>query len=585
MTTPKRSIAIIGIGPRGSFALERLILELSKRKILRELHILLFDAGGQFGYGPVYGLNQNDANWLNISERVLLLERRPVIKFKDFDISSFPSYHDWIGEDLTTIQSKKIDIYPVRSKLGSYLQERFQSLIIPLQKENLISLISGKIIKINNSNIGLTLDREDGIGYENIDEVLLTIGHQPTVDSSQITEWKKFVNKNQNLSLFSSPYPLRAYLNGGLDYSTSIGIRGFGLAMIDIMRGIANSLGTFELTDSHARHYSFSTPHSVKNLIIPFSLDGLPAVPKPLNYNLDKMFHPSEKEIISFENYIGDISIQKEAVNTDFLIEAFAPIAARVYFSLPKNNEYDSITEDVVIQIVRKWLNDDQYIHPTIVRNDLIPYRMMHDFAGMATGIHDISLDYCIGQVWRHCQPSIYEKLSYNHCIDSVVLDIVKLDEKMKRYSFGPPVDSIQQLLALVDAEVLNLNFISNPTIKLSSQGWKLSNDINTVVIKTMINSVLDAPVIKDIDSTILKNLLENNIITVVHDELGIDTDKYGFISSEENSNLPIAVLGRLAKGTIIGVDAILECFGNRPITWASKAADHHEEFINNSGI
>ncbi|WP_262486210.1 hypothetical protein [Gillisia marina] len=34
-----------------------------------------------------------------------------------------------------------------------------------------------------------------------------------------------------------------------------------------------------------------------------------------------------------------------------------------------------------------------------------------------------------------------------------------------------------------------------------------------------------------------------------------------------------MAVLGRLSKGSVIGVDAILECFGPRVTDWAKAAA------------
>ena len=54
--------------------------------------------------------------------------------------------------------------------------------------------------------------------------------------------------------------------------------------------------------------------------------------------------------------------------------------------------------------------------------------------------------------------------------------------------------------------------------------------------------------------------------------ELGIETKKNGIvISSENEKQIPIAVLGRLAKGSVIGVDAILECFGDRIEDWAKS--------------
>jgi len=572
----KRNLAIVGIGPRGSYALECYILELAQRKILKNLHLLLFDSEGNYGHGPVYGLTQNDANWLNITDRIILIESRPEMTFEKIKIPSFPSYHKWIGEEFSS-RSRSVDHYPKRAKLGLYLQKRFQSLVCPLIEENIVSLIQCKVKKVDTGGEYFSIECEDDQRFKKIDEILLTIGHQPTQDSPQIAEWKNIIDKEHHIKLYNSPYPLNTYLNDDLDYDSSIGIRGFGLAMIDIIRGIVSKVGTLELIDPKKRKYNYSTPINIKNLIVPFSLDGLPPVPKPLNQEIDNLYKPSEKEIASFEDSIGNRENQEKAKNINFLIDAFAPIAADAYLSLRPTNNREPIFKEGIIQVIKDWLYDEHIKHHTIISNELSPYSLMKKYVDIATGVQDVSLDYCIGEVWRHCQPSIYDTLSFNSCNNEVVASIVKLDERVKRYSFGPPVDSVQQIIALVDADVLNLDYVNNPTIELSKAGWELSKNANSIMVKTMINSVLDAPKIKIIDSPILKHLLANNIIRAVHDDLGIATDEYGYLSSKDNLNMPIAVLGRLAKGTIIGVDAILECYGKRPQSWASKAADYHE--------
>lgn len=85
-----------------------------------------------------------------------------------------------------------------------------------------------------------------------------------------------------------------------------------------------------------------------------------------------------------------------------------------------------------------------------------------------------------------------------------------------------------------------------------------------------MINSVLDAPKLLDVTSPLIKNLLQNDLIQPIHSKLGIETTADGYVITPDDKNdVPIAVLGRLAKGSVIGVDAILECFGPRIEDWA----------------
>ena len=79
--TAIRKVGIIGIGPRGGHSLEKLILELVEQNSLSYIHLSLFEASGNFGNGQVYNLKQNSSNWINITERILTLEKRKQINF------------------------------------------------------------------------------------------------------------------------------------------------------------------------------------------------------------------------------------------------------------------------------------------------------------------------------------------------------------------------------------------------------------------------------------------------------------------------------------------------------------------------
>lgn len=194
---------------------------------------------------------------------------------------------------------------------------------------------------------------------------------------------------------------------------------------------------------------------------------------------------------------------------------------------------------------------------------DLSVLETLQAYVGMAVGKRAISLDYCIGQVWRHCQPSIYEELSYNVCSNNVAKEIVALDESTKRYSFGPPVESIQQLIALIKAGILNVDLVHNPDIKVTKKGWNLKKDELEHTIPIMVDSVLPSAKVDQVSSSLVKNLLTQNLIQPLDEELGIATTDKGYILSENDQELPMALLGRLAKGTVVGVDAILECLGS----------------------
>ncbi|MBQ0769330.1 MAG: FAD/NAD(P)-binding protein [Bizionia sp.] len=579
-----RKVAIIGVGPRGGYALERLIIELAAQNSLTTIHITLFESTGNFGNGQIYNLDQNPSNWINISERTLELSQRKAVSTKTLNIESFPSYHEWINKDFSAGSKDEIDTYPPRSKIGEFLSERFQSLIKPLVEAKVVSLHKEQATKIEWEDYNTLQIITDATKYDAFSEILLTIGHQSTKHSKQIRDWEAYATKNENTTLFKSAYPVAYYLqHKELTSTSTIGIRGFGLAMIDVVRAIAIKFGSFSThNDEKNKCCTYKTEYEIQDMFVPFSLDGLPPVPKPLNARIDSWFKPSEASIVSFEKQIGNPKTQKAAKSPHFLIEAFAPIAAAIFSKLLNTNNSQKISKQEIEKLIMLWLKDQTTEHALIIPTTQSAETSMGNFVAMAKGEATVSLDYCIGQVWRHCQPTIYTALSYNKCSDAVFAEIIALDESTKRYSYGPPVESIQQLLALVKAGVLNLDMVNDPNIELTNTGWRFEHSGKAITATLMIDSVLDAPKIKAVTSPLVQNMLDNGFIKVVHDDLGVATNESGYlISMNKNQKTPIALLGRLAKGTVIGVDAILECFGERPRQWAQQAAQNHRDWLN----
>lgn len=582
----KRNLAIVGVGPRGLYALENLIIQLNEIGGSEHVHLYVFEKTGKFGYGDIYDVNQLETNWINISERILCLDRRNSSHFGKIQIPSFPSYHEWSNTKVDAAENLP-DHYPPRAKIGNYLKQRFETLVQPLVHENIITKCVERVESIQSLGHAKIRLETNLKSYEYFNEVLFTIGHQPTKVSNQIAAWNKHADTSRNIELFEDPYPIERILNStNLNTESKIGVRGFGLAMIDIVRGIATKFGEFQIIDATEAKCSYTTSHTLSNMFVPFSLDGLPPSPKPLNAKLDVLFKPTETQISIFESTIGNHTIQRDAENPNFLVNAFTPIAAKIYLELTECHEKNSPGLEEVEKSIKNWLKDEKYEHGSIIPRTQSAEKSMREFVGMATGKLTVSLDYCVGQVWRHCQPSIYKELSFNACKEEVFAAIIHLDERLKRYSYGPPVESIQQMLALISSGIMNLNFLNDPKINPSQHGWQLESEQQSTTVGIMINSVLDAPEIKSVDSPVVKNLLSNDLIKVAHDDFGVATDSNGYlIPKEKEDTIAIALLGRLAKGTIIGVDAILECFGRRPKDWAIEAAKRHLSYLQDSEI
>lgn len=552
-------------------ALESIYSHLAAKAKPHALHTQLFENGELPGAGQVYNLEQPDTNWLNFSERALKLDGRNAIDHEDLSIPSFPSFHDWSGYNSEEDAGLLPDEFPLRSTLGIYLNERYNSIASVLLDNGLLEVIKVEIVETDWDNDRFKIIDNVGKVYHS-DELVLTIGHQPTEHSKQLKDWIAYSASNVIVEVLTEPYPVENILESiKMDSSKVVALRGFGLAMVDIARALTIGLGgKFKVIDESTQKMTYTKSGREPLAIIPFSLDGLPLAPKPLNSKIDHWFLPTGPEKKTFRNLIRDAAKKGSATSIEFLVDAMATIVERIFKDLKGKARTFTIEEDDLATVVVAWLMDGDFQHPLIVSKSNPPQKMLEEFIGMATGTNSISLDFCIGQVWRHCQSVLYKAISFSNLDDQIIANVISLDERLKRYSYGPPVKSLQQVLALIEAGVLSLDYVNNPTIKMTKKGWKLSNQKDEILVNLMVNSILDPAKILETNSPIVRNLLQKSMVKPVHDELGIKTEKNGRVQLPKNRDeIPLAVMGRLSKGTLVGVDVILECFEGRADFWA----------------
>ncbi|MGB6153047.1 MAG: FAD/NAD(P)-binding protein [Pricia sp.] len=566
-----KKLAIVGGGPRGLSTLEAVLEKLSNKKDVKPIEIILFESQEHPGAGRVYNLKQPDSNWLNVSERALKLEGRNEIEFEGVQFPSFPSFQEWIGYDEDTGSSSAPDNYPLRSILGKYLNERYRSLASLLKSKGLLYVVQAEVLKVDWEDSVFKIQVDSGKIYTS-NELILTIGHQPTKLSKQLFDWKGFSDDHSLVSLFTNAYPVSDFLNfEQLNSNSIVGLRGFGLAMIDVMRALTiGQDGEFKILDPTTLQMIYVKSGKEPKKIVPFSLDGLPLAPKPLNRQIDELFYPTEEELLTFECNVKTVAEQGNASSMQFVLNAIAPVICRVYRELGSKAYTMALDDERIIDASIAWLKDADFAHYLIVPVVNTAQKTMKMFVNMATGKESISLDYCIGQVWGHCEPSLYKAVSFANLNDTIIAEIISLDERLKRYSYGPPVKSLQQMLALIDANIITLDYIKNPKIETTREGWKLSSDGHSITANIMINSVLDPARLLEMNSPIVKHLLHESLVEPVHSDLGIKTGKNAIVKvSGEGTMIPLAAMGRLSKGTIVGVDAVMECFGDRAALWA----------------
>lgn len=579
-------IAIIGAGPRGLSGLEQLCLQYSGLNTTQtsylgpdHVHLTLFNDKETLGPGTPWEIDQTPHNWLNISDRALEnLEGRVAMHWRDLHIPSFPSYIDWCDKHDYRTYTNARDYFPSRSQMGQYLKARFKSIALPLKDYGVLKVITQKVIEVKTERNFLSIKTTSGQIDTLFHESVLTIGHQPTTDSPQIKKWKAH-SKTTAAILIDNCYrkDLRSTIG------SAIGIRGMGLAMIDVVRLLAHTNHNYFTSASpvgpflkyHIKNRSFEH-------IVLFSLDGFPPAPKPVGKRIDRKFAPSKKQRKAFKKEIkSHLDYASGQHSPNFLVEAFAKIAAAIYQSLSNEVGYTFDQETQLQEVIKDQVNNKNFKHEACINRSLPKIDYLKRLCLMAFGKAPFSLDYVVGQVWRHLQPDMYRLFAHTGLPDATMDKIVAIDEGTKAYSYGPPVKSVLQLIAMMESGILRLDVSSNPDIKTIPQGWQLSNSTTTYKVDTMINTVLDKPKLEAITAPILTNLLKDDVICPVSSDLGVATKANALIESKDASfTAGLAMLGRNCKGSVLGVDAILECFSPEITHWATGVLTRHLAYI-----
>ncbi|KJD36222.1 hypothetical protein PW52_06390 [Tamlana sedimentorum] len=565
-------IAIVGFGPRGLHALEQLLLNLSKHGFKRKFEISIFEVNTELGTSFVWNTHQPDINLANISNKHLKeLNGRPKIEINNITIPNFPNYNQWNKNKNTENNIANIETFPSRNYIGKYLSERANTLISILKNAKIVTVINSCVtaINLNEDKFNVTTQNTD---YFNFDEVLLTVGHQPTKIDADILEYETQL-PSSTFKCFSETYPIKNIIDShDINENHNVAIRGMGLAMLDAMRALTVARGgCFKIEDNHTLKCNFSTSYKVPQKIVLYSLDGLIMAPKPLNETIDKLFEINEKQADYFKNKTQAAANGSLSVNDNyFLKQIIADIATEVYLKIENRYAPEINDTDTIKTCIIHWLDNQKYNHELIESTDNKPELIISNFVEMACNRHAVSLDYCVGQVWKHCQPILYKTFSHAKISEEVIASVILLDETLKRYSYGPPVQSMQQLLALHKSNIVSFQFCDNPKISTEKNELIFTKQVDSTTVNVLINSVLSSPKINEVTTLVIKNLLRNDLIQPIHSKLGIHTNKDGTVISKNTSKpINISVLGRLAKGSVVGVDAILECFGSRINDWA----------------
>lgn len=532
MTGPDKKLAVIGLGPRGTGALEALADLASARGLKVQADV--FDPYPAPGAGPNFDPRESPLCRLNIPMRDIEL-RAP-------DSLGVVPLADWLDPPIDR------DVFPARSDLGAYLQHRLDALSDAPGLA--LARISARVDAFQQTNEGWQV-QAGGTWHGPYAEVLLVPGQPETEPDDQLAEWQ--AHSHTTNAALAPAYPARDLQHRAEDWhGKTVAVRGFALSSFDVIRVLSQGVGG-KFTEQ-----GYVPSGREPRCILPFSLDGNPPSPKPETEELDARFEPTAEETAAFDSAIHDAARGPSKRVSTLITESLLPPVRRILAECGAETTEQDISD---------WF-DLEWSDPG-TQDQTGPVRALRDGIAMADGSLPPSIGYVVGQVWRKWQNPLRQGYNPADTSPETADVLVGFDEGLKRFSYGPPVSACRELLALIDAGLVSTDLSKDPEITLTEKGWLLETEGHEEEAEVMIDAVLPSPDPRLIKAQPVPALIEAGWITMLG-ELSARTAPDGRLIGSDDRPVPgLSLLGRLALGSVIAVDSLHDCFGMASTRWA----------------
>ncbi|MCF8079841.1 MAG: FAD/NAD(P)-binding protein [Desulfobacterales bacterium] len=274
-------IALIGAGPRGTYCLRRLMLQLCRHPLPGPVHIHVIEKSGKFGGGGIHSPTQPEYLLLNTIGS-------QITAFGDDDAEARASaarktLHGYLVDQGISIGPND---YPSRARHGRYLAAMFDWIEAKRPPGVTVHRHCREAVDIEPGKNGAQLIRfEDGSAVA-AHEILLLTGHAKNriVPGSLMEAWAQFAEgqqqKGRNVSYVNLVYPV-SEKTAHIEPGETVYVIGMGLTAVDVVKTLTyGRAGRFE-TDRY-------TPSGKEPYVILGSRLGMPYSARGRNQKSDQ---------------------------------------------------------------------------------------------------------------------------------------------------------------------------------------------------------------------------------------------------------------------------------------------------------
>lgn len=489
----------MGVGPKGLFALERLLAHAVD--LDRALDVHLFDPTPTLGAGPNYAVDQPSYLRINFAaEQVNMWPRascRPALV-------EGQGLSDWLG-----VASGE-DEYPPRARVGEYLASGLQSLLAVRPANVSIETHRVRVEGLSRSGNAWSLNAAS------VDEVLLALGHaEAPIDGV---------------------FPVSSALSeANVAPGCTVAIRGFALTMIDACLALTEGRGG-RFTDAGPGRLTYEPSAESPARIVPFSRTGRPILAKT---------GPAWVRARGLEEFPDRAKARAEAAD--------GVAGLRV----------------VISELAQELLFGMEAQSPGLQRPTA--QAEIARSIDIATGQAHPDEQWALGHAWRSAYPAIVERFGRGALEGPEWPAFRALAREMERVAFGPPPINAMKLLALIEAEVVDLGYLGG-ALSERRDASELRDGENSIRVDAFVDAVLPPPGVSATSQPPVADLIDRGIVRTAAGRRGLElTGDVRCVSAEGEPVQGLGALGRPTEDWVIGNDTLSRTLHDEPDLWARR--------------
>lgn len=479
------SVAIVGLGPKGLYCLDRLLAEFNARSLRHGLHIHIFNRSAHFGASPIYDPHQPAYILVNVSVGEIDLweaEDPPSV------VGRGQSFLSWYQESFQPSRPLTGAEYLSRAVVGRYLTEGFNRILEHLPTNVTVSCHVGEVLDIRPRGREYLLEfvAQGGQTEEFFaDKVLLATGHSRLAPGAEEKRYQAFAGRHAGARFIPFVYPVVESMSA-IPAGARVAMKGVGLTFIDgVLELTEGRGGRFDRLASGALAYTPSGREP--SAIIAFSRTGLPMtpkawdqplVPRPLTFfvpdALAELRGRTPNGKVDFEQDLWplfelemELNYYRVAMGTDgerARLEACGPDARAMrrvidsYLrSQPEQGRFDyrQVIDPVGKRRFESGVEFASFVE-RYMEQEIGRARLGRAGSGVKAAI----------EIWYEVRSALGSVIQFGGLTPESHRKLIEYYyPRLKRVAFGPPIINIEKLLALQRAGLLDFSVARNPRL------------------------------------------------------------------------------------------------------------------------